>query len=191
MVLAEGQRKRTFLDRTGITIEKTPDGSRGKAMRNSLNAALRRNPTYQANASRRERSDFRNAFASQILGHAARYKTEPSEDVQVNGLIEISDTLTRDYGEILRDNCLRLAAVQKATNLYLKFLWCLETDYPAPRHCPIDTIVLRAMNVGNDWTKLKSIDVYLWWISDLKKLSAEQGHSLASWELQLWNAQAN
>ena len=176
--------KEDFLKRTRVD-------SRDSAMSNSIQAALQHNPTYLPNVSTESRRCFRDAFATSIYKQSQRYRFGVAEHEHLAGIEEITKKISQEHGKILRNNCLRIGTTQKALNLYLKFLWCLETDWVTPPHCPIDRIVLQKARIVGKWTQLNSIDQYVCWISQLKDFAKGQEYTnLAEWELTLWNKQA-
>lgn len=78
----------------------------------------------------------------------------------------------------------RIGVAQKALNLYLKYLWCLDR-IPVPPHCPFDSTVLRELELEFSWTRSSKIEDYKSWVEHAKVAAGTK--TLAEWELQLWN----
>lgn len=177
------EQKQAFLKKINA---KTPR----QGLKKCLGAALRHNPTYlNTNCDRR---DFRRAFAAEIRDQIEQYHQNTLEEVHVQIVDTISRRLSESHGYILRENRLRIGTVQKALNLYLKILWCIDSDWPTPPHCPIDRIILRNAGIRENWTELDSICQYNDWVSKLRAHSLSKGFdSLASWELITWNRYGN
>jgi hypothetical protein len=173
--------KKSFLQVTGVT-------SRDKAMSNSLIAALQHNLTYRNDISLARREGFRNAFAQKICVSADSYCNGGTEQDYLKTIAAISDDLSTQFVELLVNGRLRIGTTQKAFNLYMKFMWCLNPGWNTPPHCPIDRIVLQAVNIEKAWTKLDSIDLYNSWISTIRGVARKSGAlNIAEWELRLWN----
>ncbi len=174
------QSKKRFLDFTRVT---TSDD----AMRNSLTAALQRNLTYQNSANWISRKQFQGEFKRKIYFSAEQYRLGITEERHLETITAISDDLSHHFVCSLVDGRLRIGTVQKALNLYIKFMWCLEQNWNTPPHCPIDRIVLQSVNINEAWTKLDSIKLYSEWISVIRKeAEATKATSIAEWELNLW-----
>jgi hypothetical protein len=157
------------------------------AIGNSLRAAFRRNPTYAVPLW--HRAPFREAFTNEIIAHGELYRNRMKESEHNQFIQDIAIRLSAEYGSVLQNGSLRIGIVQKALNLYLKIIWCLDPDWPIPPHCPIDRRVLSAAGINGNWTQLDSIAIYKDWVSRLRAHAARAGYSsLAQWELDFWNA---
>ncbi len=161
------------------------------AMRNSLKAALQRNKTYVKDISQTDRQRFRSSWASLITESAKIYSTPLADDKQhCETIAKISEKLSQDYAHILVGGYLRFGTSQKAFNLYLKFLWRLDIEnFPAPPHCPVDGVVLKAANLQGSWTKCNSVEQYMKWIAAIRKQLTIHS-TLAEYEYDLWNKSA-
>lgn len=173
--------KQKFLQVTHVT-------SARDAVNNAITAALQRNPTYEPSASNAERAAFRYAFAECLRRYAEQYRKQVTERQHLDIIEQISYELSTQFTSILINGRLRIGTCQKALNLYLKFLWCLDDNWAAPLHCPVDRIVLQAAGVSDAWTKLDSIEIYAEWITKIRSTALVYGaSSVAEWELQIWN----
>lgn len=158
-----------------------------QAIGNSLRAAFKRNPTYVVPVW--NRGAFREEFAGEISSYGELYRNGIGESEHNQFIEDIAARLSGKYHSILQNSCLRIGTVQKALNLYLKIVWCLDPDWPLPPHCPIDRIVLNAAGIRGNWTQLNSIVTYKDWVSRLQQFAVDAGYnSLAEWELDLWKA---
>jgi hypothetical protein len=177
------EQKNAFLRYTSVSDEQD-------ALNNAFLAALRRNPTYAPNEfTSRER--FGAALKSQLSQAGTAYRHSRSDAEHVRTIQEIAGALSQTYGHMLAGGHLRIGAVQKALNLYLKFRWCLDERWATPPHCPIDRIVLCAAGISGSWTQLDSIAEYEAWIARLRVCAQAVGcDNLSEWELGVWSSQA-
>ena len=163
------------------------DGVRNEpdAMRESLNAALQRNKTYQDDARNAERTALRTAWAELIRQESSRYAdpSPVSDDEHCKAIRRISDAVSQRFGVHLVGGRLRFGTSQKALNLYLKYMWRMGRS-ATPPHCPVDRIVLEAANVSGSWTKNDSEGEYMRWIDRLRLLAKPL--TLSEWEYEIW-----
>lgn len=161
---------------------------------NAIAVSLQHNPTYSTtDLCASARCEFRRKFAELLDENALRQQGNRDETLHVEAIEDIAAELSKEFGPNLKDNRLRIGTAQKAYNLHLKTIWCLDPDQSIPIHCPVDRIVLEAAGVKVNgqtpaWTKLDSIANYREWIQEIR-LAAEQTGvaNIAIWELFLWN----
>lgn len=157
------------------------------AASNSIQAALQHNPTYGPSVDEKDKHCFRVDWATLLASTAAGYRSTRSDDEHCTALEIIADSLSNRHASILLDGRLRIGAVQKAFNLYLKFMWCMEHNRPAPPHCPIDRPILEYVGIRSNWTAIKDISTYRDLIESLRSHATSDGYSsLAEWELKTW-----
>jgi hypothetical protein len=169
-------------------LTKTKVSSISGAMSNSIQSALQRNPTYLEGVSDTQASQFRNQFATKMRRAAEQYPNGTTESLHLVAIQQISSGLSTEFAHLLNNSRLRIGTSQKAFNLYLKFLWCLDSTWPTPPHCPIDARVLQAAGIPGAWTKLDSIEMYETWIAGIRTIALHSGApSIAEWELGMWN----
>lgn len=172
-------------------LERANVGNEEDAMRNSIRAALRRNPTYQNDISQRDRGQFREALKTRLRNYSFNYQEIVADKDHLQRITEICDQLSNQYGHILLEKRLRIGTVQKALNLYLKFLWCLELLQEEPPHCPVDRVILATAGIMGNWTQLDDIDLYMDWINQLRQVAQNQGYpTLSAWEISVWSENA-
>jgi hypothetical protein len=170
-----------FLQKTGVNNEEN-------ALGNSLRSALRRNRTYTPEAGFQERTALRTRWVKLLRDVSPRYTSQVDDAAHLRNISHISDTISHEFAPILYGERLRIGTSQKALNLYLKFLWCLEVHTALPPHCPIDRIVLWKAGITDAWTKLDSGEKYMQWINRLRNFALTNGYAtLPDWELALWN----
>jgi hypothetical protein len=170
-------------------LEITEVCSEEKAMRETLQATLKRNPTYAASAGdQAQRQPFRDRLAELVRECARQYTTVVDDGKHVDNIAQISSVLSSEFAPILRAGRCRIGTSQKALNLYLKYLWCLgKLDAPPP-HCPIDRNILQAAGIEGKWTELDSCKEYMQWIGRLRECAKAKGYGqLQEWELGEWN----
>ena len=174
--------KDKFLKITKVLNEKD-------AMKNSIIASLQRNRTYKEGTSDTDKRELRKALEDQIRSFAEKYLKPVSDEDHIGNICHICSQIKKQHASILFDSKLRLGTAQKAFNLYLKFLWCLDIKRATPPHCPIDGIILKKAGINGSWTKLDSKDIYLRWIDQIRSVTQKNGFdSIPQWELAIWNS---
>jgi hypothetical protein len=141
-------------------------------------------------------NDQANVDARQRLGVALRKKLKELSVLSFRGAIsgaqhvdnicQLADQLTQDHGPDLDGGRFRIGVAQKALNLYLKYLWCLDWIYEPP-HCPFDNGIIRLLRPTPRetlWTQMDSRKGYEEWVCLAKHRA--QSKSLAEWELSAW-----
>jgi len=152
---------------------------------NAILAALQRNKTYVAGDI--DSGPFRAAFADRLIDQTDRYAASVGDDDHCSVIDQIAADLSTEFANILVEGRLRIGTVQKALNLYLKTLWCMDRHRPAPPHCPIDRRVLEEAGIDKNWTQLVSIEEYREWIEEIRRCAIRSGFdSVAEWELCYW-----
>ncbi len=171
-----------FLMKTGVSDERD-------AMKETLKAALqqRRNTVYSRPEVRNERRVFRTELAKALRSESQRYgqPSVVSDADHCAAIRKISEDLSTRFGEILKDRRFRYGTVQKALNLYLKFLWRLGLlGDGKPPHCPADYTVLEAAGLCGSWTWSDDEQEYIQWIAGIRKIASPL--DLADWEYKTW-----
>jgi hypothetical protein len=117
---------------------------------------------------------------------AQDYKARVSEEVHVQNILGLSTRLSSAHAGVLRGGRFRIGTAQKALNLHLKYLWCLD-KIPEPPHCPFDSKIIAKLPAykGPRWTVLDAEDDYRNLVKVAK--AKAQGSSLAAWELETYN----
>jgi hypothetical protein len=154
-----------------------------EALRWSINAALQRNRVYKSDDDCACRTAFRNEWARMLSEEAKAYRkpAQPISDKQhCAAIIRMSDELSSTFSDCLSEGRLRFGTVQKAFNLYLKYLWALN-EIEMPPHCPVDSVVLARIGITSPWTKCDSCEEYMDWINEIRRHL-----SLAEWENEVW-----
>ncbi len=173
--------KQKFLQLTRVTSPR-------EASNNAITAALQRNLTYRDHVADIDRAAFRTAFTECLNRYGQQYRNPISENQHLDIIEQISYELSTQFAHILVNGRLRIGTSQKALNLYLKFLWCLDATRPTPLHCPVDGIVLQAAGIWGSWTQLDSIKTYAEWITRIHATAHTSGFpNIAEWELAQWN----
>jgi hypothetical protein len=155
-----------------------------QAQRNAIIASLQRSYTYLALDGRAE---FRNSLATLVQLYSVQYLVGVDEAKHLANIEAISNEMSDRFGPILRGGRFRIGIAQKVLNLYIKYLWCANDNFPLPPHCPVDRIILQAAGNNGAWTRLDSIGEYNKWIKGIRKIASENRLSVAEWELLCWN----
>lgn len=156
----------------------------------TLAATLQRNKVYKKGTNDKKRLDFRNSLKEKLITLSDKYKRgKVSCTAHMENISRLSHQISEDYKDILDGGRFKIGAAQKALNMYLKYLWCLNMipPKPEPPHCPIDAIILKKAKIyGVAWTKIDCIDEYKELIEKVKDIAKKEGLSLAKWELDKW-----
>lgn len=136
-----------------------------------------------------ERQAIRDKLDELLHNYGDAYQANMEDDVHYEGIQQIANEVSEDFGEFLRDGRLRIGIAQKVLNLYLKYLWCLGR-IAEPPHCPFDNGIIARLNMQNPprWTEMK-IEDYREVVNAARRFAVKQGLSLAEWELREWNMQ--
>lgn len=151
----------------------------------SVLGALGRSRTYSKSASDHERNLFREALRLMIREIAGEYASPVKEEVHLSNITKLADDLTLRFCNCLENGRFSIGIAQKALNLYLKLLWCVNL-IPTPPHCPFDSIVINHLPECNDlnYTSLDSVDDYVRLVRAARETA--HGKTLSEWELGIW-----
>jgi hypothetical protein len=153
----------------------------------TLMATTQRGKLYRANATKAERAALQGALRGALAGLTPAYENAVSDSDHVANIDALRRRLTASHGSVLAGGKLRVGSAQKALNLHLKYMWCLDR-IAMPPHCPLDSTVLKNIpGCGSvRWTQLDSLSEYRDLISKARRVADKE--SLALWELRLYNA---
>ena len=153
----------------------------------SLQAATQHVKVYAAGTDEGDRKEIRGHLRELLETTTGQYASEVDEDTHVKNIERIAKRLSRRHAGLLHEGRFPIASVQKALNLYLKYLWCLKL-IQRPPHCPIDAIVLKKAKAKytKAWTRIGTIQDYRRAIAELK--DEAKAVPLAEWELLVYNA---
>ena len=157
------------------------------AMEDSYMSAVRRNPTF-SRTDPAARKAFQCDLKHALQAVASAYKERKVSDASHSKKIQkIADLMSQKHKGILLNGKLCIGTAQKALNLHLKYLWCMNMISPPPPHCPLDNTVLNdiAKLGGVYWTQIKSIKKYETLIKKCRKAAGKR--NLAEWELAEFN----
>ena len=149
---------------------------------NSIDGALQHAGIYSATASEKRRNELRQHLRDSLRRVAREYHTAivPEGD-HYKKIQSLPDELSSNFHDIIKDR-FRIGVAQKALNLYLKYLWCLDR-ISVPPHCPFDSAVLHELELESSWTRSSKIEDYKSWVEHAKVAAGTK--TLAEWELQL------
>lgn len=152
----------------------------------TLGAALRRSSIYAEGVSDTERQQFREHLIGLVLQEARQHlRGAVREDAHLESILRISYMLRAHFDGTFRRATAPIGVVQKALNLYLKYLWCLGY-IGQPPHCPFDSIVIQQIPAmrGIKWTEIGTIADYEELVQSARAVASPQ--SLAEWELTIF-----
>jgi hypothetical protein len=154
----------------------------------SISGALQRSRTYlpSANTQDKEKTKMRNYFRKSLLELSAQYESSIPESEHLRNIQRLATSVSMGFSHLLEGGHLRIGVAQKALNLYLKYLWCLDL-IPQPPHCPIDSIILSHIPKYSSlkWTAIDAIEDYAQVVQEAKSIAGLC--SLAEWELTKWS----
>ena len=107
----------------------------------------------------------------------------------------LTEIISKDFGNILSRNIFRIGISQKMISLFLKYLYC-HGIISKLCICPIDGIVkqeiLKAKNEPvelENWTEITHINALKEYVNILKDV-AKNKRSVIDWEIEIWNKNA-
>jgi hypothetical protein len=153
----------------------------------TLMATVQRGKLYRDGSTETQKDAFRRALRLALEGLIEQYRQGISDDQHLRNINKLTHTLSETHPNALNDARFRIGSAQKALNLYLKYMWCLDR-IPTPPHCPFDSVVLFRVPGCQHvrWTQLDSLSEYERIVDCAKAVAG--GVSLAEWELHLYNA---
>ena len=157
----------------------------------SIHAAFQRGNIYHTTAKDSDRQKLRTCLANLLCDYRQQYAQTVLPETHKENIQHICDELTTKFGSFLCDKRFRIGTAQKALNLYLKYMWCLDR-VSIPPHCPFDGIIINMLSLPAkyahiQWTKLKTLGEYQALVDAAEiKMRAENYSSLAEWELEVY-----
>ena len=157
----------------------------------SIHAAFQRGNIYKASVNDSERAKLRDRLGELLSGFREEYKEGVVAEDHIGNIAKISRALTHEFRPILCNDKFRVGTSQKALNLYLKYMWCLD-KVTIPPHCPFDGIIIKMLDLlpeykAIQWTKMDSLDEYRALVAAAESRMREKSHpTLAEWELAVY-----
>jgi hypothetical protein len=153
-------------------------------LRGCVTVSFQHAKVYAANAKDEDKEKVRNELRRALKEIGEHYtNAEVLEEDHSKNIEEIARRIKSSCGPTLHEGQFRIGIAQKALNLYLKYLWCLDKIPRPPPHCPFDTTVINQLEPSkrHPWTKIESTKEY----KDLVEAAKEKAGklSLAEWEL--------
>ena len=154
----------------------------------TLAATTQRSNMYAPKLTEDQRKEFHDSLREALVELATQYKRSVVDDAHVKNILHLAQSLSGKHRALLNGGEMKFGHAQKALNLYLKYLWCLELT-EVPLHCPIDSIILQKIPKFTQvrWTQLTDPTEYKSIIAAAKAQAAIKGLSIAAWELQEYN----
>lgn len=162
---------------------------------NSIKAAvtLRAEDFYKKNVQESEKSKLRKDFAEAIIKAAQKIISSKANQTKtlIKAINGIKKTL-KTHKKILAEGQPSFGVAQKALNLFLKYLWCLDIPNISqpPLHCPVDSQVLDEIKdeyrkEQKPWFHFSQKDYEIAIGKIQNKIKPE---SCAEWELRKWDS---
>jgi len=151
----------------------------------SVLGALGRSRTYSESATEKAKNHFLNALRKKLDEISRGYQSKVTEEEHLSNIKRLSNELSSGFSHCLKNGRFRIGISQKALNLYLKYLWCVNL-IASPPHCPFDQIVISHLPDCKDlnWTSIDNIKDYCKLVEAARKVI--KGKPLPEWELQVW-----
>jgi hypothetical protein len=141
----------------------------------------------------RKRKAFATSLKSELRKLAKDYDSCDVEDeIHIQTIRALADRLKETYADILHEDKLVFGVAQKALNVYLKYLWCANSN-TRPLHCPFDNDIISALRPKSGcehrWTYADKEDDYREWVRLARAATSAKGYSsLSEWEVDEWAA---
>jgi len=151
----------------------------------SIAAAFQRGNIYKKSG-KINRDDFKRELKQIIISQIRQFDSD--DDCEFISFLEETQKkinqmiIDKEYSEGVKK--IRFGTLQKLVNLYLKYLWCLGWLENEPLHCPFDGIILKELNITDNWTESDDVERYHVWVDKAREAA---GSSIAQWELKIWN----
>jgi hypothetical protein len=157
----------------------------GEFLTKAIDGAFQHASIYTATASDKRRNELRENLRDSLRRIAREYHRPAavSERDHYRNIQSLADEISSNFNDIVKDR-FRIGVAQKALNLYLKYLWCVDR-ISVPPHCPFDSTVLRELELESSWTHASKIEDYKNWVERARAAAGTE--TLAEWELDLWN----
>ena len=84
------------------------------ALKNTIKASFGRNKIYESKPTLAERKELQEKLKIELEKLSARYGSVVKEDDHCNNIEQIADTISRQFGGILKDGRFRIGTAQKA-----------------------------------------------------------------------------
>lgn len=151
----------------------------------SILGALGRSRTYSKSASHKTKIKFLNTLRVKLDEVSRKYQFTVTEENHLSNIEKLSDELSSSFADCLRNRRFRIGIAQKALNLYLKYLWCVDF-IPMPPHCPFDSIIISHLpDCSNlNWTSIDTLEDYQRLVKAARKTA--DCKPLPEWELKIW-----
>ncbi|QIB66955.1 hypothetical protein [Kineobactrum salinum] len=158
---------------------------KGSLWQVTVYAAFQRAKVYSRDASDSDKKGIKDLLRKEIDEKLKNYANPVAEDLHMSSISSIANAINKNWSAALLDDEIPIGVVQKAFNLYLKFMWCLK-EIPEPPHCPLDKVIIDklAPTHRKSWTKIRDIETYNILVAELRKLAGSR--SLAVWELETY-----
>jgi hypothetical protein len=153
----------------------------------TLMATVQRGKVYSAGATEGQKDAVRQTLRSELEQLTPNYREAVPETQHVENIASLANRLSAQHSHALDKGRFRIGSAQKALNLHLKYLWCLDL-ISLPPHCPFDAIVLSRIPGCSDvrWTALDSLEEYEKIVRAARAVACDC--PLPLWELRLYNA---
>lgn len=168
----------------------------------SINAAVRHIGIYRKKKRqekqktyKHQKDEFRKKFAVALIKAVKKLRKTQDEKRPKEDLADVIESVLKKIKDhkILKKNKLSFGIAQKAVNLFLKYLWCLNISKQLPPHCPIDGQILKEikwnsrkeMGMAKNWSDFERRD-YEWAINIIK--GEANKIPVTHWELMKWKS---
>lgn len=151
--------------------------------------AFQRANIYAADATEVNKKNFKfmlKGYIENVL--LGQYQNSVSDETHIQNILDLS-VYTENFESLLVGGKLNFGVSQKLLNLYLKYLWCIDT-IPVPPHFPVDSIIQKRLKVPNPiaWTKMETPADYIRIVDHAKVLLPNNScKNLAELELELFS----
>lgn len=146
-----------------------------------------RNKIYADSANEQSRNNIRRSVEAELERSWSKYKISVSGDEHCKNIVSLAKTISCKHSPDLASGRFRIGTAQKALNLCLKYIWCLD-EVKTPPHFPVDSIMIRKISdvygefKNVPWTKIDCIELYKLLVKKAGTISKEE--NLATWELK-------
>lgn len=152
----------------------------------TLMATVQRGKVYRPGLSEIERKPLQLTLQQRLTQISERYTKAVTEEEHEENIVNLAKDISSTHSNILSEGRFRIGSAQKALNLFLKYLWCINT-IAEPPHCPFDFQIIQKLPAelqGIRWTQIDDIETYKKLVAAAKTCATPL--SLAEWELKTY-----
>jgi len=161
----------------------------------AFSASIQRSGTYSECVDVRKKREFKRYIFDRLRLIEKDLKSSPiSYDDMFTKIQNFKDDVEIEHKDILNNGCYKYGVAQKVVNVYLKLVWSAGLIKNEPPHCPIDSLIIKALSKYSEinlqdkkltWTTMIDANPYREIMDQIKSIAGTK--TIAVWELEAYN----